>query len=139
MAVPLALAPGPRDGLLVEGGAPLLVLGMGDLTLAVEGMGDVLVAVVGVGHLLVAVVRVGDVLVAVGRVGDVLVAVERVREFLVVGVGGGIVSDGIIVGGLWVVTEEGGDEDTAAGAADGVWSPATEGGSLSIRKGMPSI
>ena len=35
--------------------------------------------------------------------------------------------------------EEGGDEDTAAGAADGVWSPATEGGSLSIRKGMPSI
>lgn len=132
MAVPLALAPGPGDGLLVEGGAPLLVLGMGDLTLAVEGMGDVLVAVVGV-------VRVGDVLVAVGRVGDVLVAVERVREFLVVGVGGGIVSDGIIVGGLGVVTEEGGDEDTAAGAADGVWSPATEGGSLSIRKGMPSI
>lgn len=132
MAVPLALAPGPGDGLLVEGGAPLLVLGMGDLTLAVEGMGDVLVAVVGV-------VRVGDVLVAVGRVGDVLVAVERVREFLVVGVGGGIVSDGIIVGGLGVVTEEGGDEDTAAGAADGVWSPATEGGSLSIRKGMPPI
>lgn len=132
MAVPLALAPGPGDGLLVEGGAPLLVLGMGDLTLAVEGMGDVLVAVVGV-------VRVGDVLVAVGRVGDVLVAVERVREFLVVGVGGGIVSDGIIVGGLGVVTEEGGDEDTATGAADGVWSPATEGGSLSIRKGMPSI
>ena len=132
MAVPLALAPGPGDGLLVEGGAPLLVLGMGDLTLAVEGMGDVLVAVVGV-------VRVGDVLVAVGRVGDVLVAVERVREFLVVGVGGGIVSDGIIVGGLGVVTEEGGDEDTATGAADGVWSPATEGGSLSIRKGMPPI
>ena len=132
MAVPLALAPGPGDGLLVEGGAPLLVLGMGDLTLAVEGMGDVLVAVVGV-------VRVGDVLVAVGRVGDVLVAVERVREFLVVGVGGGIVSDGIIVGGLGVVTEEGGDEDTATGAADGVWSPANEGGSLSIRKGMPSI